>query len=481
LTRAHALALAGLLAAYCGLAVVVPHMDDELYYWCWAERLQPSYYDHPPMTALFIRASTAVFGDTLFGIRFPACVSTVFLLGVILHLTRPAGLAWWLVVTPLFTLGAVLITPDTPLLVFWSAYLLWLVAVHRRLTPVTGEPVRAVPGLFWLVGGVLVGCGVLGKYTAGLAGIAGFLSFLLAGSWRRWLPGFALHGLVAFVVASPILVYNVGHDFEPLKYQWGHAMGQTEPDAGRFAEFVGIQVALFGTLPLVLFPWVVANLRRLTADPRLRVCACLYGFPFAFFLFKAARGPLEGNWALASYVAFWPLAAAWYESVRGRGWEWAVPAAFAIPAGVAAATAVHLIHPLPLLTPANDRITRQSVKFAVAQQLRDTIAARGEQLPVYVETYQMAALLRFQGIDARQIDGASRPSHFTQTPHRMADAARSYVVWDGRPRPELTDGCELVEVVAAYPILVRGCLKTHYVLLLYRNPARSYQTPTAGK
>jgi hypothetical protein len=192
---------------------------------------------------------------------------------------------------------------------------------------------------------------------------------------------------------------------------------------------------------------------------------------------------LEGNWALASYLAAWPLAAAWYESVReSAAWRWTFRAAFLVPTAVTVTSAVHvLIHPIPLLTPDDDRITRQAVKFEVARQIRDTIAARGEPLPVYVETYQMAALLRFQGIDARQIDGASRPSHFTQVRHRLADAARAYVVWVGVPRGEVVDHLEPVEQVAAFPITVRGKIKAYYVLLRYANSDRAYRDDTARR
>ena len=55
--------------------------------------------------------------------------------------------------------------------------------------------------------------------------------------------------------------------------------------------------------------------------------------------------------------------------------------------------------PTSLGTSDADRITRQVVKSEVADQLRETIAARRERLPVYVETYQMTSLLRFHGID----------------------------------------------------------------------------------
>ena len=124
-------------AGYVGLAAWLPPLDDELYYWCWSKELQWSYYDHPAMTAVLIRASTELFGDTVLAIRLPACAALAGAFAILLSLTRPKGMMFAALVTPPFTFGAVLMTPDTPLLFFWAAYLRWLVGVHRSLVPLS--------------------------------------------------------------------------------------------------------------------------------------------------------------------------------------------------------------------------------------------------------------------------------------------------------------------------------------------------------
>ncbi|MGL4420487.1 MAG: glycosyltransferase family 39 protein, partial [Gemmataceae bacterium] len=118
MTHRYWLLLIALFGVYLGLAALVPYADDELYYWCWQERLQLSYYDHPVMTALMIRGSVSLFGDTLFAIRVPACLATLFTLGTIIYLSDFRRLLPWILLTPLFSIGAVIITPDTPLLLF---------------------------------------------------------------------------------------------------------------------------------------------------------------------------------------------------------------------------------------------------------------------------------------------------------------------------------------------------------------------------
>ena len=279
--RGYLWLLAGLTPAYLVLAAMLPPADDEVYYWCWSQQLQLSYYDHPPMTAYMIRAATCLFGDTLFAIRLPAVVSTLTVLVVIGWLTRPRTLLPLVLFTPLFTFGAVLVTPDTPLIMFWALYLAWLVKVQERLASGRREQpefdavapaahAAGSPGVsvaWWALGGVILGCGILGKYTTGLGMIAGFVSFLIAGQPRRWLFGYVLHGLVAVVVTLPILIHNIRFDFVPLMYQWKHSMSSPEPGLMPFVSFFGIQILLFGFLPFAVFVWTASKWRELFRNP----------------------------------------------------------------------------------------------------------------------------------------------------------------------------------------------------------------------
>jgi hypothetical protein len=297
--------------------------------------------------------------------------------------------------------------------------------------------------------------------------MGGFLTFLAAGNWRRWAVGYAAHLAVAFVVTLPILVHNIRHDFVPLLYQWKHSMGSPEPGVLPFLGFVGVQVLLFGTIPFIVFVWAVRNRRVLLADPRLRACAGLFVFPFAFFLYKATRGPLEGNWALACYIAVWPLAAVWYSQLRDGGvWKRLAPFGFAVPAAAVAFLAVHLVRPLPVPSPEADRVTRQISKMAVARDLAAALGA-GKNEPVFVASYQWAALLRFHGVNAHQIDGVTRPSHFTQTPERLEGRDRVLVFADEMIPEEFVRGFDAPRPVRVFPLVVRGELVGGYWLLEY--------------
>ena len=446
---------------YLVLAALLPAADDEVYYWCWSKDLQWSYYDHPPMTALLIRLSTAVFGDSIFAIRVPACVASAFALYVISRLTDSRPLIWGVLLTPVFTFLAVLITPDSPLLMFWTGYLLWLVELHRRMEPSIDrlpEDAQGADLRWWLIGGIILGGGVLSKYTMGLAVPVAFVSLLLTRQpWQHWLKGYIFHGVVAFAVASPILIYNVQQNFEPLLFQWRHSAQKTPNALISIVEFIGIQILAFGTLPFYLFPWVISRFTRLSQNPKLRVCACLYALPLAFFLYKSTQTRLEGNWALVCFVSFWPLAAEWYESVReSKFWRRSTAAAFLPPLIAVILVFMHLIWPFWFVPIKPDRFHRAFAINSATREVARLIRERNDSLPVYTDSYQMTAWLRFQKLPAQQIDGLTRPSHFTRPPRRLTDVDRAYVVTN-RPLPyEFADGFGSPVLVGSVPIEVRG-------------------------
>ncbi len=475
------------LVTYAALASVLPPLDDEVYYWSWSQSLQLSYFDHPGMVAWLIWLATRVFGDTVLGMRFPACCCLTFVFAVICFLvtrapqsppTASAGtllrsvakshvhfIMIGVLLTPLFTFGAIVITPDAPLLSAWAAYCLWLIVIQEKLADASRARNHWRD---WLLGGVILGLGGLSKYTMVLAVPAGFASFLLSGiSWRKWLAGYLGHGVVSMIVASPILLYNVQHNFEPLLFQWRHAMHDQPASLQSFGEFWAVQWLLFGSLPLFLAPWTTRQLLSRDLSPHLRVCMCLYLLPLCFFVYKAAKTELEGNWALVMFVSVWPVAAAWYDTIRAsRFWRAMTTAAFLPPAVCVVGLAVLLFSPFPILPAKADRLNRQRGRWETVQQIAQSIQARGEAIPTFTATYQMTALLRFWGVDARQ-EANFRASHYSFPPQHLADVPAAYVVTDRALLPEMTRGFGLPEHLGTFPIIVRGETAGQYSLWKY--------------
>src|SRR5256885_8160727 len=108
---------------------------DEAHYWMWSERLAPAYFSKGPAIAFVIHASTAVFGSNEFGVRFFSPVLAAGTSVLLFYFARrlfnaTAGL-WAVIavnVTPIFNIGAFVMTIDGLSIFFWLAamFAFWL-------------------------------------------------------------------------------------------------------------------------------------------------------------------------------------------------------------------------------------------------------------------------------------------------------------------------------------------------------------------
>src|SRR5712675_2038719 len=134
-TRAVWLFVAVLTAIRFSLLATTDLSFDEAHYWMWSERLAPAYFSKGPGIAFAIRASTALFGATEFGVRFwsPLLGAATSLL--LYYFTRKLfteRAAFWLIIAlnaiPLFSVGNLLMTIDPLSIFFWVAamFTFWL-------------------------------------------------------------------------------------------------------------------------------------------------------------------------------------------------------------------------------------------------------------------------------------------------------------------------------------------------------------------
>lgn len=342
------------LAGLCALTAVrllvagaLPLSPDEAYYWTWSRALAPGYPDHPPMVALWIRFGTAVAGQTALGVRLLAPFSA--LLGSLLLAraaealfpSRGAGVpaAALLNGTLLLGVGGVTMTPDTPLLLFWTGAL-WAAAEAHR----TGQ------GRWWLVVGFFAGGALLSKYTAALlgAGLALWLllSPMLCPGARTWLrtrwPW--LGGAVAGVLFLPVVLWNAGHGWASFAKQGGR-VGEWRP--ARAAQFLGELVAgqVGLATPLVLAACALgawAALRHARRDPAWALLAALVWLPVLVFAQHALGDRVQGNWPAVLY----PAAAIAAAGAGVRWWRVAAISGVVLTAAVYGQATLRLL-PLP--------------------------------------------------------------------------------------------------------------------------------------
>jgi 4-amino-4-deoxy-L-arabinose transferase-like glycosyltransferase len=452
-----------LTIAHLWLASYLPPAEDELYYWAWAQQLQSSYFDHPPMVAYFIRLSTSIFGDSLLAIRLPAVLSSLVVFITLYFLAPRTSLVIGALLCPLTFLGSVLMTPDLPLALFWLLYSVWFAWINRTLDSWNNDPVTRVyrnwpvSPLQWILGGVLLGFGGLSKYTMVLAVPCGLVVLLTRSRLRGWIWGYCLHCLTAAVLVCPILLYNWKHDFAPFAFQWTHSMSGSGFSLAQGWKFLSGQILLTGALPLFLFPWILLRRRDLCADPGSQSYFWFFVLPFAFFTYKGFRGPLEANWAIVAYLSFWPIADRLISWNSFRGVMRAmIVLSFAVPWAVVALALFHLFIPIERVPPEKDRLRVLWAQLDVAKSITSDFKALGVDLPLWAPSYQWTSYFRYLGVRSEQVPGVSRPSHFTQVAKKPCEQAEAFVVGD-RPYPHSALACfKQHENLRTYPITVRG-------------------------
>lgn len=401
-----AAALAVLTLIRLIVAANAPLAPDETYYWVWSHALAPGYLDHPPMVALWIRAGTLLAGQTPLGVRLlgplAAAVASWMLFDAarVLFPGTAAGVAAvaLLNATLLLGVGTIIMTPDSPLLFFWTAAL-WTMA----------RVAAGGPGVWWLAAGLFGGLALDSKYTALLLWIGVGLWVLLVPAvrlWlRRWQPWAAC--LIGLLLFAPVLAWNAAHGWAGLVRQGGRVEDwRPARAAGFLAELVGGQIGL--ATPLV---WalcmiaLVSAVRRTwaTLDPAWSLLAALSLPPVLVFVQHATGDRVQGNWPAIIYPAL--AVAVGGLALPRRWWTAAAALGFAITALAYVQATTGL---LPLPATADPIAIRLAGWDGLARQLEtlrqasraDFVAAEGYALASEL-AWWMPAAAPIVGIDAR--------------------------------------------------------------------------------
>jgi 4-amino-4-deoxy-L-arabinose transferase-like glycosyltransferase len=292
----------GLMRA--ALAAMIGLTEDEAYYRLWALAPAMGYLDHPPMVGWMIALGRWVGGDTPFGIRFAAIL--VSLLGPLV-LWRTAALlfgpiaarraVWIALAMPLLAVGGVIMTPDTPSVLFWGLAGWALAELHASRN-----------ANWWLAVGVFAGLGLVSKYSNLFVGASILLWLALFRTNRTWFRCWQLWagGAIAILLATPVMLWNYHHDWASFAKQFGrvgHGHGLT---AVYLAELIGGSAALMSPVIAVL---AVAGLVRVgrsagAGDPSARLLSAGM-LPFlAYLIVHSLHDRVQANWMAPLYPSF---------------------------------------------------------------------------------------------------------------------------------------------------------------------------------
>jgi 4-amino-4-deoxy-L-arabinose transferase-like glycosyltransferase len=391
------------------------------------------------MVAWMMAAGRWMAGDTPFGIRLPAVLAS--LLGPFL-LWRTAAIlfdrdiavrsVWLALAMPLLAVGSIVMTPDTPSVLFWGLSAWALAELHASRN-----------ANWWLVVGLFAGLGLLSKYTNLFVGAGIVLWLILLPANWRWLRSWQLWagGILACLLALPVLVWNLHHEWASFAKQFGrvgHGVGLT---FRYLPEFVGAYLGLASPVIAVL------SLRGLGMLARAAACRDQAGtmvvagvLPLlAYFLVHALGDRVQPNWVAPLYPALAICAAVALASFAAHAARRLGGSGLVIGFVLSALLFVHALHPLWRPPDLKDPTAQMRGWSELAAELEDLRLANGAHwiaTSSYATTGQLAFALR-SGPPIVQLTERVRYAHLPPADQALLQSPALYVELERRERPDL--------------------------------------------
>lgn len=281
---------------------------EEAYYWNYAIHLDYSFFDHPPMVGVMIAISRFLFGDSEVAIRLPAFLCWI---GTAIYVYRLSELMYQgtgkiaillASILPFFFLQSMYMTPDLPLMFFWTLtiyYCYKAIILEQKNT-------------FYLAS-ITLGLGLLSKYTIFLLVPATLIFITLAKQYRKWwkMKELYLGALIVFVIFSPVIYWNVIHDWASFRFQSLTRIQETQ--------IVSIHLFFLYTL-FFIFPGGVWGFWHLFKNRDFQVNQLFIkiytSVPLMVFAVYSFHNQLKFNWLGPVFIPLLPWLAYLFE--RGK-------------------------------------------------------------------------------------------------------------------------------------------------------------------
>ncbi|MFH0781749.1 MAG: glycosyltransferase family 39 protein [Pseudomonadota bacterium] len=414
-------------------------IQEEAYYWNYAQHLATGYLDHPPVVALFIKFGTLLFGQDELGVRFGAFICWFVTAFFTYRLTKiifnqdSAMRALVLVATLPFFFGvAVVMTPDAPLVACWAGALYFL---YRALVLGTSRA--------WFGAGICLGIGLASKYTIAFLCPAVLLFMLIDPTARKWFlrPEPYLCALLAGVIFAPVIWWNYQHHWASFLFQ---SQGRLQAGA-KFSTHILLLSILILLTPIGLFAAVLGMRPQRHGLSEISVlnrrhrgyifCLTTTLVPLSIFVLFSFTKEIKLNWTGPLWLALLPFMAS--AMVAGstrlqqrlsRVW----------PGTLVALVLIYgtLFHYFALGLPGVS-FGRSAFLFGwddLAQKVEDqvkTIAAEDGRHPLVVgmDPYRTASGLAYYRAKLHQDDQQSQPRNDTTGYHLFGHKDLMYSYW----------------------------------------------------
>ena len=282
---------------------------DEAHYVLYARFLDLSYFDHPPLVGWTHALFYYTLGTNEFLARLPAILLFVvtsflcyrFVLSV--SAKRPALLALVALNSSFLLSGlGLMLLPESLLLPITFALIFTVLRLER--SPDISN---------FILLGLVLGLAGLAKYTSILFVPAILIYGLIKKRYDILLnPRILISAIVALIIISPVLYWNVHTDFASFRYQSGHVIGGHMPNFAKFFQGLGAQ---FGAYSPPLFCVAFYGLYKVfrNRSDALILAALIGASILLFFLYSSLFKFALPHWSAVFYALFIPLGVAFLD------------------------------------------------------------------------------------------------------------------------------------------------------------------------
>lgn len=293
--------------------------NDESYYWLYSQHIKSNYFDHPPMVALWIRATTLNLwlqnypSFIRLGSIISGCIATWFMFKCVAALSneRAGWFAACLYNAFFYTsvTAGIFSFPDAPQMLFWtlSMYLIVLITQHENNWK------------YWLLFAFASGLCIMSK-------IHGLFIWIGMGCYvmfykRKWLLNIRLYValIISICICLPILSWNIKYNF--ITYKFNAPRIDIENTAFNLHYLLDeIFAQLFKNNPLnVVF--IIMGLIALVKS-KIQSLPALTIFNFAgivhalILIIISSFKPTLAHWSGPAYVSLLPVAAIYLDKAK---------------------------------------------------------------------------------------------------------------------------------------------------------------------
>ena len=271
---------------------------DEAQYWHWSRNIDFGYFTKPPLIAWIISFSTFIFGNDEWAIRLFSPITHLFISLVLWGTAKfafgstagkVAALIW--IFTPAASLGGFIISTDTPLLLFWSLSLFFLL-----------KSLRLNSSFASLFVGIFLGLAFLSKYAALYFPIF-FIIWWLIYDRSKFLNirNIFIILFTSVLIASTNLYWNYLNDFVTVNHTISNAnLSEITLNYNNVIDFLSSQFLVFGPLLFLLYLLLVTDSFFKNRDVTL---LAMISLPIIILItVQSFLKIANANWAVTAYA-----------------------------------------------------------------------------------------------------------------------------------------------------------------------------------